>query len=37
MTSTPRRPILDRERLEIWTLWVRLIGGILVIIRALRG
>lgn len=38
MTSRPRRPILDRGRLENWTLWVRLIGDILItIIRVLRG
>ncbi|CBS90521.1 protein of unknown function (plasmid) [Azospirillum lipoferum 4B] len=37
MKNTPRLPILNRERLEIMTLWVRLIGGILVIIRVLRG
>jgi hypothetical protein len=31
------RLILNRKRLENWTLWIRLIGGILIVIHTLSS
>ncbi|CAO3435633.1 hypothetical protein [Azospirillum doebereinerae] len=36
MKTTRRRPFFHRARLGRWVLWIRLVGGIVFLVRGLR-